>query len=699
LLAITADEVLAAIDVVSHNGKSALPHAPLGTPGRTIASQWDTAVKETLLPREMGRPDAALAGFEHGPVLTIVAEGPDLTVSAINAVDRALAGRDVLGLPLRETLGDLIGPHMADRVQQVYRTGEPYVGREWRVRMQEGRDTSEHYLDFFVSPWRDPDGSIRGVVAQGIDLTERVTARRAVEERMDEVAEDYARVSAVVTAMQDALLPTDLPVLPGVEVAARYLLQQNLTSSGGDWFDAIPLGDGRLALVVGDVVGSGVLASGIMGQLRAVLHERLASGASGPEALVALDRFARGLPEAHAATVCLAHLDVETGELVYCTAGHPPPLVLDSDGHTHYVAGTGGRPLGVSHRAAGPEDFPVLRERLGPDAMVLLYSDGAVERPGRSTAESTVELARVVSTIRETSLDADTVRQLEVDRVCERTLDVLAWLSGYDDDITILAAQRAPRVVPLDVRLPAEPASADRLRTELGGWLDSLALSDLDRTVLVHAANELASNAIDHAYPRDRRDEVPPGAVVELRAELLATGVVEVTVCDRGRWRDPDLREQYRGRGLALTSGLVDELDVSQGGEEAGHGTVAKIRHRVRRAASLLSPMTGRAPHPHPRDVPFSLSTDEHEHRVDVAGAVDEESSDRLLAVLRTMSRGGAVSVTADLSSVTQLPSVAVRALYEAHSQMQGGAELRLVAEMGSPAQHVLDIVGLPYVT
>lgn len=697
LLAITVEEVLAAIDGVSHGGIRASRPAPLGTSAGTMASQRDTAVKEASLPREMGRPDAALAGFEHGPVLTLVAEGPELTISAINAGDRALAGRDVLGLPLRQTLGDLIGPHMADRVEEVYRTGDPYVGREWRVRMHDGHGVSEHYLDFFISAWRDPDGSIRGVVAQGIDLTERVTARRAVEQRMDEVTEDYQRVSAVVTAMQDALLPTDLPVLPGVEVAARYLLQENLISSGGDWFDAIPLGDGRLALVVGDVVGSGVLASGIMGQLRAVLHERLASGASGPDALVALDRFARGMPEAHAATACVAHLEAESGELVYCTAGHPPPLVLDSDGHTHYIAATGGRPLGVSHRAARVEDFPVLRERLGHDAMVLLYSDGAVERPGRSSTESTVELARVVSSIRETSLDAETVGQLEVDRVCERTLDVLAWLSGYDDDITILAAQRVPRVVPLDVRLPAEPAAADRLRTELGRWLDSLALSDLDRTVLVHAANELASNAIDHAYPRGDRDAAPPGAVVELHADLLSTGVVEITVCDRGRWRDPDLREQYRGRGLALTSGLVDELDVSQGGEEAGRGTVAKIRHRVRRAAALLSPMAGRAAHPAGRDLPFSLTVDEHEHRVDVAGAVDEASSDRLLAVLRTMSRGGAVTVTADLSAVTQLPSVAVRALYEAHGQMQPGAELRLVAEMGSPAQHVLDIVGLPY--
>jgi anti-anti-sigma regulatory factor len=91
------------------------------------------------------------------------------------------------------------------------------------------------------------------------------------------------------------------------------------------------------------------------------------------------------------------------------------------------------------------------------------------------------------------------------------------------------------------------------------------------------------------------------------------------------------------------------------------------------------------------------LSVDEPRHRLGVVGVVDEDASDRLLAVLRTMSRGGAVTLTVDLSRVTQLPSVAVRVLYEAHSQMQGDAELRLVAGMGTPAQHVLDIVGLPY--
>jgi PAS domain S-box-containing protein len=665
-----------------------------GTSTRTNRSTRDTEVKKTPPSPDMGQPQAALAGFQQGPALTVVAEGPDLRISAANAAARVVVGDEALGQQLPDLLAERFGPRLADGAREVQRSGHPWVGREWRVQVHDGVETSEHFLDFFLSPWRDQDGTVRGVVAQGIDLTARVTARRAVEDRMEAVTEDYEQVRAVVTAMQDALLPTDLPVMPGVEIAARYLLQQNPTSSGGDWFDAIPVRDGSVVLVVGDVVGSGVLASGIMGQLRAVLHERLASGAAGPDALVSLDRYARSLPEAHAATVCVARLEAATGELTYCTAGHPPPLVLESDGRTHYTAPTGGRPLGVSHRAATPADFPVRQESLGSDAMVLLYSDGAVERPGRTSAESTVELARVVGSIRETSLDAESAGQLEVDRVCERTLDVLAWLSGYDDDITILAAQRVPPVLALDVSLPAEPASADRLRTELGGWLDALALNDLDRTVLVHAANELASNAIDHAYPH-APSETPQDAVVEMRAELLPVGVVEVTVCDRGHWRDPDLRERYRGRGLALTSGLVDELDLDRGVD--GTGTVARIRHRVRRAASLLSPASVQAQFTRPTETPFSLSVDEPRHRLGVVGVVDEDASDRLLAVLRTMSRGGAVTLTVDLSRVTQLPSVAVRVLYEAHSQMQGDAELRLVAGMGTPAQHVLDIVGLPY--
>lgn len=707
LLRISVPEV---VEALRRTGRAAgrIERAAPGTRGmeqfsRPGAPRRGRRGEPGMPPREMGESHAALAGFEQGAVLTVVAEGAELRIVAANAADRARAGRELVGESLREILDMEFGAHVVDRVEEVYLTGRGWSAREWcRAPAGPGdAPASGRHLALEVAPWLDPDGEVRGVVLQGIDLGDDVAHREA-----DALPASTGPPAAheVVAAMQDALLPTDLPVVPGLDVAARYLLQEDLGRSGGDWFDAVPLADGSIALVVGDVVGSGVPASAIMGQLRAVLHARLAGGVSGAEALVGLDRFARGLPEAHGATVCVVHVDADTGELVYTTAGHPPPLLLQAHGATRYLSSTGGRPLGVSRRPAGLDTFPERRDRLEPDAMVLLYSDGAVERPGRSATENTVELARVVSSIRETSLDEDSVAELEVTRVCERTLDSLAWLSGYDDDITLLAAQRVPRVVPLRVTVPAVPQSADRLRRELRRWLDSLALSELDGTVLVHAANELAANAIDHAYPHPRphAGSSAPGdeggdadELVEMSADLLATGVVEVRVRDHGQWRDPDLRERYRGRGLALTSGLVDELDIVPGEDEDGPGTVATVRHRVRRTASLLSPVRERPP-PARQEQQFTFSVDEDRRRVVVSGTVGEEASDKLLAVLRTMSRGGAVTVTADLSGVSQLPSVAVRALYEVYSQMQPPAELRLQADPGTPAQHVLGVVGLP---
>src|SRR6185312_8527005 len=82
---------------------------------------------------------------------------------------------------------------------------------------------------------------------------------------------------SIVAELQEALLPTALPVLPRARIAARYLVAGQEQAAGGDWFDAIPLDGGAVALVVGDVVGHGLSASAAMGQLRAVLAELLAA--------------------------------------------------------------------------------------------------------------------------------------------------------------------------------------------------------------------------------------------------------------------------------------------------------------------------------------------------------------------------------------------------------------------------------------
>ena len=190
-----------------------------------------------------------------------------------------------------------------------------------------------------------------------------------------------------VAEMQEALLPTALPVLPRATIAARYLVAGHEQAAGGDWFDAIPLADGSVALVVGDVVGHGVAASAAMGQLRAVLAELLAAEADLGRVLERTDAFAARMSALRAATLALAVLDPVGGTLRYTTCGHPPPLVIGTDGAARYLAGTGTGPLGTGSP-------PVLAaSALAPGELVLLYSDGLIERPGQTLADGMAELA------------------------------------------------------------------------------------------------------------------------------------------------------------------------------------------------------------------------------------------------------------------------------------------------------------------
>ncbi len=193
-----------------------------------------------------------------------------------------------------------------------------------------------------------------------------------------------------MVTLQDALLPQWLPVLPGVEIAGRYLLAQSESAAGGDWYDAVGLGRGRVALIVGDVVGHGVAAASVMGQLRAVLHERLTSGSDLGDAMLALDAFARHIPDARAATLCVAVLDSSTGRLDYCTAGHPPPLVVRPGASlARYLRHSGAAPLATTG------EMTVAVDHVDRGDLVVLYTDGLLARPGRGLASSTVELGQV----------------------------------------------------------------------------------------------------------------------------------------------------------------------------------------------------------------------------------------------------------------------------------------------------------------
>jgi serine phosphatase RsbU (regulator of sigma subunit)/anti-sigma regulatory factor (Ser/Thr protein kinase)/anti-anti-sigma regulatory factor len=628
------------------------------------------------------------SAIEQLPFILAVCEGPDLRVVAYSgALGAVMPGRDVLGTPMRDLISDLRGQQMVDAYYGVYRAGEPISGQEWRVHldMPDG-SVHEMWASFTIAPWRNADGSIRGVIGAGFDVTESVKARlAAVSEAADmQVRLDHSR--DVVNTLQRELLPAGLPVLPGAQIAASYLLADADTSAGGDWFDAVTRSDGTVALVVGDVVGHGVTASGVMGQLRAVLRDRLDSGADIAEALAAADRFTRRLPAAHATTVCLAVLDQADGTLWYCTAGHPPPLVVTAAGETRFLSGTGGTPLGTGGT------FPVRSEVLESGDLLLLYTDGILERPGRTLPGSTAELAHVAA-------DSAAGRALRApgatpaERVCEQTVELLVRTTGHSDDVTMLAAQRVDPPGPLDLRLPAEPASLRPSRTALAEWLTRIGTTERDIFLLQHAVGELMTNAIEHAFDGAARPAAP---FVELHAGLSVEGCLEARIVDQGRWREP-ARQSMRGRGLALTSQLVESMRV----DPTAAGTVATVRHTLTRPARML---TGELPAMRAgvASPEFEITdrTDVDGDEVRVAGPVDALTAERVRQGLLQRSRGGTLPLTVDLTGVTHLASAGVSALHHVAEQHAGqGGKLTLVAAPGSPARHVLALVALPDVT
>ena len=506
----------------------------------------------------------------------------------------------------------------------------------------------------------------------------------------------------IVAELQEALLPTALPVLPRARIAARYLVAGQEQAAGGDWFDAIPLDGGAVALVVGDVVGHGLSASAAMGQLRAVLAELLAAEDDLGQVLRRTDAFAARMPSLRAATLVLVVLDPAAGTLRYTTCGHPPPLVIGVNGKARYLEGTGTGPLGTGSP-------PVLASStLARGELVLLYSDGLVERPDRTIAEGMGELAVVAADAAANRVPADGPNKHgphkhgpnehgadpgAAERVCQLSVEVLTR-TGHTDDITALAAQwLADPVPPLQLTLPSTRSSLTTARDAFADWLSRLDATADDWEALHLAMVEMVTNAIEHAYPREA-----PG-IIELDATLSRDGSVTCLITDHGTWQPPDPADADRGHGLMVAGHVVDKLLVSH---PASGGTTVTLRHRLRRPAMLASGHQGEQA-AYPAEPPFTVDTSitaGSTARALVGGPVDIGTADLLARRLLSVSRGGTVPLVADLTGVTQLASAGVRVLYQVSEQLTvHGQELTLVTVRGSAAHLVLELVRLDYVT
>jgi serine phosphatase RsbU (regulator of sigma subunit)/anti-sigma regulatory factor (Ser/Thr protein kinase) len=636
--------------------------------------------------------------FDDLPAIVAAYEGPDHICVAVNAAYRAVAARpDVIGLPIREVVPEVAGQQMFEMLDRVYASGQPEAGREWRFPANRGADgiPEEFFLDFTVVPRRGSCGEVIGVLVHATEVTGQVRARETMEREAAEVQRRYeAAARDAVAELQEALLSAALPVLPQARIAARYLVAAQDQRAGGDWFDAITLSGGAVALVVGDVVGHGVVASAVMGQLRAVVNELLTAEPDLTTALARADAFAARHPALQAATVCVVVLDPATGQLRYASCGHPPPLLVAADGTARYLPGTGAGPLGTG---PAPE---VSAGMLVPEETVLLYSDGLIERPGRTLAEGMADLALVAGDAAANRILPLAVAGSPADRLCQLTVELLTS-TGYADDVTTLAAQRlAAPVDPLEMTVPAELSSVTTIRHAFDEWLEEAAPHDADLQGIRLAVTEIATNAIEHAYPPDF-----PGQV-RLRIDLGADGYLQASVSDQGRWREPGPARTNRGNGLMLAEQMAGQLLVTHPLQDAeapvgARGTTVTLRHRLSRPA-MLAAQASTVPAALPESAAFAAEVTDTgpEPCVRVAGPVDVTTASQFTGGLLAACRGGVLPLTADLNDVTILASIGVRALHEIRTQLAvHHHELILLAGPGSPAAAVLDLARLPRVS
>jgi serine phosphatase RsbU (regulator of sigma subunit)/anti-sigma regulatory factor (Ser/Thr protein kinase) len=346
---------------------------------------------------------------------------------------------------------------------------------------------------------------------------------------------DQQRETAL--ALQHAILgPAHLPA----GFAVRYQAASRPLQVGGDWYDVVDLEDGRIALVVGDCVGHDLAAATVMGQVRSACRALLLGDPSPGAALSGMDRFAARLPGAQCTTAVCAVLNPDTGELVYSSAGHPPPILVYTDGATRMLDDAHTIALGVRPGWLRPQAHVIMPA----GATLVLYTDGLVERRRIPLEHGISQVAALVRDGLASTLD-DLANQI---------MSRLSPSAGYQDDVALLL-YRHP--APLDLKFPAHASHLAPSRTALRSWLTRAQVRpDQTMNVLI-AAGEAVANAIEHGHRHG------PEGIISLSATLLADQL-QLTITDTGSWEPPrPAAETPRGRGITLMRRLMHEVSIN----------------------------------------------------------------------------------------------------------------------------------------
>jgi GAF domain-containing protein/anti-sigma regulatory factor (Ser/Thr protein kinase) len=363
-------------------------------------------------------------------------------------------------------------------------------------------------------------------------------------------ARHFESERTIAETLQRSVLPASLPRVAGIQLSARYLPGTEEVDVGGDWFDAIQLGNGRLGLAVGDVVGKGVQSAATMAQLRNALRAFALDQMKPSSTVARLNRLTDELSDSAFATAVYAVLDPKTRVCRFTSAGHPPPLVVYPNGVAVFLEGGRGLPLGTGAATT----YAQRTVELPIGSTLVLYTDGLVERRGEAID---VGLERLRTAAEEGPSDPE--------RLVEHVLSRLVGVNERGDDIALLAVRLlAVAPTPLELDLPNDVRSLDLVRDALRVWLQPAPVTQSEAHEIVLAAWEACANAIEHP-------EQPRAGSFQLAAELV-NSTVRVSVRDSGRWL-PETERSDRGLGLRLIRCAMSSVEI----EATEEGTLVRL--------------------------------------------------------------------------------------------------------------------------
>ncbi|SOF02744.1 Serine phosphatase RsbU, regulator of sigma subunit [Streptomyces sp. OV198] len=385
-------------------------------------------------------------------------------------------------------------------------------------------------------------------------LAEELVTRAALS--LDNALQ-YARQRTAALTLQRDLLPHHVGGGAALDVASRYVPADTDHGVGGDWFDVIKLSGARVALVVGDVVGHGINAAATMGRLRTAVRTLADMELPPHELLTHLDDTVRRLseedadapdeaPAAVGATCLYAVYDPVTRRCTMARAGHPPPAIIDPQGHITFPDMPAGAPLGLG---LGLVPFESVELELPEGTLLALYTDGLVES---RDDDIDVGLDRLGTALAETSSS--------LEDLCSHVIETLPTQAPADDVTLLLARTRG--LEPAQVaswELPNEPAAVHIARQAAARQLSEWGLEHLVATMEL-IVSELVTNAVRYG-----------GGPICLR--LIQHQVLTCEVSDSNtshpRPRQPHIIDE-QGRGLFL----VAQLSRRWGSRSATDGKV-----------------------------------------------------------------------------------------------------------------------------